>query len=126
MFLEEIEIQLKERSEKQETEEPEIFLDYSDSTQAERIVFLKELGILDYLQDKINKELHGFSVNKLAEVISTFTEITQTTAQSYLNPMYSKSVDQKNNPLTNNNLKDVKEKLIKIGFINPQQTNSTQ
>lgn len=96
--------------------EPEIFLDYSNNSQAERIVFLHELGILEYLQNKMNKELHGFSANKLAEIISTFTNIEQKTAQSYLNPMITKDNNQKNNPLSKNNLEKVKNKLKDIGF----------
>lgn len=100
-----------------ETEhEPEIFLDYSDNSQAERIVFLHELGILEYLQHKMNKELHGFSANKLAEIISTFTGIEQSTAQPYLNPIFTKDAIQKNNPLTKINLEKVKNKLKNIGF----------
>jgi len=98
--------------------EPEIFLDYSNNSQAERIVFLHELGILEFLENKMTKELHGFSANKLAEIISTFTNIEQKTAQSYLNPIFTKDTIQKNNPLTNNNLEKVKNKLKNIGFNN--------
>jgi len=113
-------ITLKERNKFDDIEigksEPEIFLDYSDNSQAERIVFLYELGILKYLEDKMINELHRFSANKLAEIISTFTGIDQKTAQSYLNPIYSTRVIQDNNPLTKKNLEKVKNKLKDIGF----------
>lgn len=99
-----------------EDQNPEIFLDYSDNTQAERIVFLHELGILEFLQSKMNKELHGSSANKLAEIVSTFTNIEQKTAQSYLNPMFTKDAIQKNNPITKTNLEKVRNKLKNIGF----------
>ena len=100
----------------QPNKEPEIYLDYSKNNRSDKIVFLHELGILDYLQDKMSKELHGFSANKLAEIISTFTDIQQATAQPMLNPMFTKDVAQKNNPLTEKNLINIKEKLMNIGF----------
>lgn len=114
---------LKNEMEKKETEpqqtpdvneQPEIFLDYSDNTAAEKIVFLHELGILEFL---MKKEPFNTSTNKLAEVISSFTGISQTTAQSYLNPIISNQFDAKNNPLTPKQTKTVTEKLIKMGFI---------
>lgn len=94
----------------------EISLDYSNNSKAERIVFLYELGILDYLEKKMITELHGFSANKLAEIVSTFTDIGQGTAQPMLNPMYTKDINNKNNPLSEDNLKTVKQKLMKMGF----------
>lgn len=108
----------KEESESQQTpdvnEQPEIFLDYSDNTAAEKIVFLHELGILEFL---MKKEPFNTSTKKLAEVVTAFTGIGLTTTQPYLNPIYSKQVNQKNNPLTEKNIKTVTEKLIKMGFI---------
>jgi len=95
---------------------PEIHLDYSNNSKAERIVFLHELGLLDYLQKKMNEELHGFSANKLAEIVSTFIDVPYVTAQSYLNPIYSSSADQSKNPMTAKNLEKVKNKLKDIGF----------
>ena len=94
-------------------------LDYSDNSIAEKIVFLHELGILDFIR---NRYPLGMSTNKLAEIISGFTGINQTTAQSYINPIYSKRVDMKNTPLTEKNLKSVKEKLLKIGIYNSGTT----
>ncbi len=91
-------------------------LDYSENSQIERVTFLHELGILEYLQNKMNKELHFFAPNRLAEIISTFTGIKQTTLVSYLNPIYSKGVDMKNNPLDENKIKKVRNKLHDIGF----------
>jgi hypothetical protein len=101
---------------KPEQPEPEIYLDYSNNPRNEKIVFLHELGILDYLQEKMNNESVYFSPNKLAEIISTFTGIEQKTAQSYLNPIFSIYAKQKNNPLNSKTLKRVKNKLKDIGF----------
>lgn len=92
-----------------------ISIDYSDNSSAEKIVFLHELGILDFLR---TRQPLGMSTNKLAEIISSFTGINQTTAQSYLNPIYSRKVDTKNTPLTEKNLKLAHEKLVKMGFVN--------
>lgn len=100
----------------EQVENPGMVLDYSNNLNAEKIVFLAELGILDYLQKKMNDKLHGCSINKLAEVVSTFTGVPQTTVQSYLNPMFSKGVDQSNNPATFRNLEKVRNKLKNIGF----------
>ena len=97
-------------------EKQEIHLDFSDNSKAERIVFLHELGILDYLQKKMNVELNSFCSNKLAEIVSTFSDVPYTTAQSYLNPMYSRSADQSKNPMTAKSLEKVKNKLKDIGF----------
>ena len=105
-------------------ENPVIHLDYSNNSKAERIVFLYELGILDFLQKKMNDELHGFSANKLAEVVSTFIDVPCRTAQSYLNPIYSTYADQSKNPVTERNLEKVRNKLKDIGFSTTKQPNS--
>lgn len=112
----------KVATELQLKQEPEIFLDYSNNSKVERIVFLHELGILDFLQEKMKKELHYFSPNKLAEIISTFTDIQQRTVQPMLHPIFEKGVNQKNNPLTENNLIKVKNKLKDIGFNSTKTT----
>lgn len=121
--IDELELKHKYLSVQQDTiTETEIILDYSDNSQAEQIVFLHELKILDFLQEKMKVEHYGFSTNKMAEIVSTFTGIKQSYVQSMLNPIFSKRVDQKNNPLTENNLKNVREKLMKIGFNNIKTT----
>lgn len=102
-------------------QETETFIDYSNNSIAERIVFMKELGILNHLSTKMQQDFHNFSANKLAEIVSTFSGISQSTAQSYLNPIFSKGVDQQKSPLNTKNLKKVRDKLAKIGF-NIQKT----
>ena len=64
----------------------------------------------------MNEELHGFSANKLAEIVSTFINVPYVTAQSYLNPIYSRSANQSKNPMTAKNIEKVKNKLKDIGF----------
>ncbi len=101
----------------------EIVVDFSDNSDAEKIVFLHELGILDFLR---TKEPFNTTTNKLAQAISAFTGIKQTTAQSYLNPIVSKDFSARNNPLTEKNLQIVTRKLMKMGHItknnNPLQS----
>lgn len=96
----------------------EISVDYSDNKILERIIFLYELGILEFLEKKMRSELHNFSANKLSEILSSFMGVGQTTLQSYLNPIYSKDSDQSNNPLKSQKLEIVKAKLLSMGFKN--------
>jgi len=102
-----------EKTDNSKTKKEE-FIDYSGNSAAEKIVFLNELGILDLLNKKAP---FNTSTNKLAEVISAFTGINQSTAQSYLNPIFSKDVDKSKSPISEKNLKSVSEKLIKMGYI---------
>jgi hypothetical protein len=102
---------LYEQSGKKE-EQSESPIDNSDISSAEKIAFLYELGILDGIR---KRQPEGMSINKLAQVVSNITGINQTTVQSYLNPIYSKKVDQKNSPLKEKILSSVHEKISKIG-----------
>jgi len=95
------------------SDSPEL-IDYSDNTFAERIVFLKVLGIIDFLRDN---QKFNISNNRLGQLISTFTGIPNTTAQSYLNPIISKRVSQKNNPLKESSKKMVLEKLNQMDIM---------
>ena len=91
-------------------------IDYSDNKIAERIVFLKELGVLDFFERKMKDEMNFFASNKLAEILSSFMGVSQKTIQSYINPIFSPNVDQKNNPCTERNIKKVKKKINDIGL----------
>ena len=77
----------------------EILIDYNDSSCREKIIFLHQVGILDYL-----KKFSPFnlSINKLAEYLSAITGENATTLQSYINPIFSPTSGQKNNPLNSN------------------------
>ena len=97
------------------SERTEQLIDYSDNSKAERVVLMKELGLLDFLKQRMEDELEYFSPNKLAEILSSFTGIEQSTLQSYLNPIYSKNVSDKNNPLKTNK-KKARKKLSDMGF----------
>lgn len=96
----------------------EDLIDFSDSKGTEKIIFLQQLGILDFLK---NQQPFMQSTNKLAQAISTFTGEKVTTIQSYINPMNDPTSIQKNNPLTKEKLvAKVNQKLISIGYNPPQ------
>lgn len=89
-------------------------IDLSDTIPKDKIRYLHELGIIDYLR---GIEPFSTSTNSLATVISAFTGIKSKTVQSYINPMINDDAGQNNNPLNNiNKMKKVRNKLIEIGF----------
>jgi len=92
--------------------EPEVYFDFSDNSEIEKIVFLNQLGIIDLLR---KKHLFSTSNNKLAEVISAFTGIKQGTAQGYINAIISKDINNKNYPLKEKHINTVTQKLLKMG-----------
>ena len=93
-------------------------LDFSAPKGTEKIIMLHQLGILDFLKEK---EPFNLSTNALASVISWITGEKREVMQSYLNPIFSKNVSQKNNPLkTESTVKKIKHKLILIGY-NPTE-----
>ena len=95
--------------------EPEA-IDLSDTTATEKIIYLQKLGVIDFLR---TKQPFNTSINSLATVISAITGVKPETKhiQSMLNPMISKEVGQKNNPLNSKNtVSKVEKQLINIGF----------
>ena len=94
--------------------EQETTLDLSDTNLAEKIIYLKLLGVYDYL---VTKEPFNTSKNRLATVISAITSEKATSIQSAINPIDNLSASQKNNPLENNkSVEKIKLKLIDLGF----------
>ncbi len=93
----------------------EEFLDLSSEGSKDKIIYLNELGIIEFLQ---KKDHHGLSINSLATVIGAITGIKASTAQSYLNPMLSPSADQNRNDSYNNiqKVEKVKQNILKLGF----------
>jgi len=83
-------------------------------TKGQRIMMLKELGVLDFLEDKC-KENGSLRINKLSNLIHCFTDLGSRSIQSILNPMYNTRNNQRNNPYNNeHNLPKVKAKLAEI------------
>jgi hypothetical protein len=106
----------KFQNKKIETETP---LDLSQTKATEKIIYLDQLGILDFLK---KQSPFNTSTNKLATVLSAITGENASTLQSYLNPIYSNKVDEKNNPLIKKTkVSKVKSQLTEQGFT-PKKT----
>lgn len=94
--------------------EQESALDLSDTSLTEKIIYLKLLGVYDFLA---SKKPFNMSKNALATVISAITSEKSTSIQSAINPIDNPSVSQKNNPLgKDKNVEKIQLNLIKIGF----------
>ncbi|MDD5151101.1 MAG: hypothetical protein PHC28_11620 [Flavobacterium sp.] len=94
--------------------EQESALDLSDTSLNEKIIYLRLLGIYDYLS---SKQPFNMSKNALATVISAITSEKATSIQSAINPIDNPSTSQKNNPLENEKkVLEIKLKLIELGF----------
>lgn len=92
----------------------EELIDLHDTSGTEKILMLDELGILNFLKEK-----HPFnlSTNSLAGAISGITGLDVGTVQSYINPIFSVNVAQKNNPRNSiKTLTKVRGKLNLLGY----------
>ncbi len=89
--------------------------DLSDSNSTiEKIIFLYQLGVIDYLKSIGS---HGYSTNAIATLLSAFINEKSGTIQSYLNPIDNKDVSQRNNPLNNKErVKKINLQIIELGF----------
>lgn len=70
-------------------------LDLSDTSAVEKIIFLNELGIIDYLKSK--PEFIG-STNLMATFLSAITDEKATTLQTSINKLINKDTADKNHP----------------------------
>lgn len=105
---------IDETKKDRKSQETEMEIDFSDTNSMEKVIMLHRLGILDFLR----KEHPHISINKLSSLLSSFTDIRQSTIQSYINPIYSEYVDQKNNPLNSSKREKVDAILRKLGIFN--------
>ena len=73
-------------------------IDLSDNNAKKKLIFMNELGIIQFLKDHHKKA--NLSNNKLAQLLSSFTGENPKTLQSYVNPILNKKerVNQRNNP----------------------------
>lgn len=97
-----------------ETKVGEGLIDLSDTKTSEKVIYLEELGLLDYIRAQSR---HGISTNQLASLLSAITGDKPETLQSYINPINNPSVSQKNNPFNNSkNVLKANIKLSDLGF----------
>ena len=91
----------------------ETLIDYSNSKLTEKIIALNELGFLDFLKEK---EPFNMSTFKLAEYLSLCLGEKATSIYPCINPIFNKTVKQRNNPYeTIDTVRKTKKNLIQIG-----------
>ncbi len=96
------------------TKDSEDVLDLCSSKISEKIIYLSELGVLDYLS---KQKPFNTSKNSLASALSGIIGEPAKSIQSAINPIFNSSVAQKNNPLnTTSSVHKVTQKLLEIGF----------
>ncbi|REG94160.1 hypothetical protein [Flavobacterium aquicola] len=97
-----------------ENEAQDELIDYSESNNVSKIIFLQKLGLIEYM-----RSLSPFNttINSLANALSGVTGIKPSTIQPMLNAMLSKGTSEKNNPLKSiKTVNVVINKLANIGF----------
>lgn len=88
-------------------------IDFSNSKGTEKIIYLKELGILDFIQ----KKHPHLSVNGIANLLSAITGEHTTTLQPYINPIINSKNDQRKNPYNSEKtVSKVRNKLIELNI----------
>lgn len=104
---------VKEKKEVPSLSETEA-MDLSNTKAIDKILYLQKLGIIDFLR---KQQPFNTSVNSLATILSAITGEKSVTLQPMLNPMLSKKVVDKNNPLNSTKtVEKVESQLINIGF----------
>ena len=89
-------------------------MNLSDTTATEKIIYLQKLGVIDFLR---TKQPFNTSINSLASVLSAVTGSKTSTIQPMINPILSKKVVDKNNPMNSTKtVEKVESQLINIGF----------
>lgn len=105
---------LAEKQKEKSVESPP--LDLSNTKATEKIVYLKELGIIDHLR---KQEPFKHSINKLATVLSAITDERATTLQPTLNSMLSDTNTPEKNPYNSKRTAPkVKAMLTELGYLN--------
>ena len=88
-------------------------IDLSNTKATEKLIYLKELGIIDHLQ----KQKPFTSINKLATVLSAITDERITTLQPALNAMINTTNSPEKDPYySKNTAPRIKSQLINLGF----------
>jgi hypothetical protein len=103
------------KAENQIQNETEEVYDLSDTKIVEKLIYLKELGIIEYM---LQSQPFSYSINKFATVLSAITGEKPNSIQPALNALImDKGLVNKNNPYYNaNNSIKVKQRLLDIGY----------
>lgn len=82
------------------------------NTKGTKVMFMKELGIIDFLIEKFDLEGNN---NKLSNIIHCFTGLGVNSINSIINPIYNTNNDQKNNPYKNTkNMDKINAKMVEL------------
>ena len=101
-------LKLIDMQDSQQTESK--LLDLSDTNAVQKLIYLNELGIIDFLRTK--NEFLG-SVNLMATILSSVTGVKAATLQTSLNRLINNDTDDKNHPYaTKNTVNKVRQTLI--------------
>lgn len=94
------------------------FSEYSQRlTTPQRVILLNELGVIELIENKMNKT-GGWSKNKIAAVVAEIIGEKQSNIQSKLNPIGNPTVKQLNNPYnTNKSIEKVQDFLRKNNIL---------
>ena len=86
----------------------------SDTSAVEKIIYLNELGIIDFLRTKAKA---GISNGGLASVLSGITGVKPETIKPSLNRLSNNDIADKNHPYSTQKTVDkIKVFLTKLGF----------
>lgn len=89
-------------------------IDYSESNNISKILFLQKLGLIEYMR---GLPPFNTSINSLANALSGVTGIKTVTVQPMLNAMLNEGTSDKNNPLkSTKTVNVVVNKLVNIGY----------
>ena len=89
-------------------------IDYSESNNISKILFLQKLGLIEYMR---GLPPFNTSINSLANALSGVTGIKTVTIQPMLNAMLNEGTSDKNNPLkSTKTVNVVVNKLVNIGY----------
>lgn len=90
------------------------FIDEHNIPIIRRIIYLKKLGVIDFLR---KEKPFNTSINSLANVLSGIIDAKPTSIQPLLNIMLNEDIDNPKNPLNSaKNVSAVENYLIKIGY----------
>ena len=114
LFLETKKLEIEKESGAFSTIINELEIDLSDSKAVEKIIYLNELGIIDFLRTKTKA---GISNGGLASVLSGITGIKAVTIKPSLNRLSSNDMlDNKHPYYTQKTVEKIKTFLIELGF----------
>lgn len=89
-------------------------LDLSDTSGVDKIIYLQQLGIIDFLR---TKQPFISVPDKVAQVVSAITGIKLDTVRPMVRPILNNDFAEQRNPLNSKKaVERVKDKLINIGF----------